>query len=398
MQATAERSDVRAEQYLERVRGILDEVRAAAAETEANRCLPQRIVEQMTTAGMFNVAVPAAWGGLELDPVTHSRGIEMLAQADASAGWCAMIGCDTGYASTHLAEAPARDLFRDLNAATVYVVNPTGAAVPVEGGYNVTGRWTFASGSSHAKVFCLGTLSMTPAGPEMVPGAATPAIRIVAVPRDQVEVIDTWTTTGLRGSASNDVGLTNVFVPAERTFSFFLDHSKRTEPLYQLPNLFVMKLGAIPLGIARGAIDDVLTIAATKRALGNMAAIQESQWLQLAVARAEWKYRQARAFYYEALQDVWNTLARGERLVQAQAVAVHVSMVGAMENCTEVVDSMYRAAGSASLYARHTLDRRLRDIHTAGQHTTFSLDRVADDGKALLGIPVKNSPMISVPE
>lgn len=397
MQATAERNDVRAEQYLERVRGILDEVRAAAAETEANRCLPPRIVDLMAGAGMFNVAVPQAWGGLELDPVTHARGIEMLAQADASAGWCAMIGCDTGYASTHLAEGPARALFADLTAATVYVVNPTGAAVSVEGGYNVTGRWTFASGSSHAKVFCLGTLSMTQAGPEMLP-AGVPAIRIVAIPREQVEVIDTWTTTGLRGSASNDVAVTNVFVPAEHTFSFFLDPSPRTEPLYQLANLFVMKLAAIPLGIARGAIDDVLAIAATKRTLGNMAAIQESQWLQLAVARAEWKYRQARAFYYEAIEDLWGTLARGEKVAQAQAVTVHLSMVGAMENCTEVVDAMYKAGGSASLYARNTLDRRLRDIHTAAQHTTFAPDRVADDGKVLLGMRVANSPMISVPD
>lgn len=397
MQAIAERLDVRAERYLERVQSIVEEVRAAAPETEANRCLPPRIVEQMTNVGMFNVAVPRAWGGLELDPVTHARGIELLAQADASAAWCAMIGCDTGYASTHLAEEAARALFTDLAAATVYVVNPTGAAVPVEGGYNVTGRWTFASGSSHAKVFCLGTLSMTASGPEMLPGGA-PAIRIVAVPRQQVEVVDTWTTTGLRGSASNDVALTNVFVPTQNTFSFFLARSPRTEPLYQLPNLFVQKIGAIPLGIARGAIDDVLAIAASKRTLGKLEAIQESQWLQMAIARAEWKYRQARAFYYEAIQDIWETLERGDRVVQAQLVTSHLSMVGAMENCTEIVDSMYRAAGSASLYARHTLDRRFRDIHTAAQHTTFALDRLADDGKVLLGLPVKNSPMISVPE
>lgn len=397
MQATEERSEARAEHYLDRVRAILDEVRSAAAETEANRCLSPRIVDLMTAAGTFNVAVPQAWGGLELDPVTHARGIELLAQADASAGWCAMIGCDTGYASTRLDDGAARELFADLTAATVYVASPTGAAVTADGGYTVTGRWTFASGSSHAKVFCLGTLVMTPDGPEMVaPGV--PAIRIVAVPREQVEIIDTWTTTGLRGSASHDVAVTNVFVPAARTFSLNRGRSPRTEPLYQLPTLFVMKLGAIPLGIARGAIEDVLAIAARKRSLGNQAAIQESQWLQLAVAKAEWKYRQSRAFYYEAMQDLWDTLARGDRLVQAQTVAVHLSMVGAMENCTEVVDAMYRAAGSASLYARHTLDRRLRDIHTAAQHTTFSLDRVADDGKALLGIPVKHSPLISVPD
>ena len=397
MQATAERIEVRADEYLKGVAAIVDEVRAAAPETEANRRLSPRIVQLMMEAGVFNVAVPQAWGGLELDPITHARGIELLTTADASAGWCAMIGCDTGYAASHLPGEAGRELFTDLSAATVFVLNPTGTAVPTDGGYNVNGRWSFASGSTHAKIFCLGTLQMTATGPEMLP-SGSPAIRVIAVAREQAEVIDTWTTTGLRGSASNDVGLTNVFVPAERTFSFFLDRSPRAEPLYQLPGLFVMKMGAIPLGIARGAIDDVLAIAATKRALGNMNAIQESQWLQLAIARAEWKYRQAREFYYNALHDLWDTLARGERVTQAQAVAVHLSIVGAMENCTEVVDAMYRAGGSAALYARHTLDRRLRDIHTAAQHTVFAPDRVADDGKVLLGLPALNSPIISVPE
>lgn len=394
MQATYDEAAV--ERYLDGIRAILDEVRAAAPETEANRCISPRLVELLTDAGAFAVAVPKAWGGLELDPLTHARGLELLAEADASTAWCAMIGCDTGYTSTRFREEAVAGLFKDLTAATVFVAAPTGAAVPVEGGYAVTGRWTFASGSSHAKVFCFGALVMTGDGPEMAaPGV--PAVRVIAAPRDQVEIIDTWTTTGLRGSASNDVAMTNAFVPAEHTFSLLRDRSPRPEPLYQLPTLFVMKIGGIPLGIARGAIDDVLAIAATKRSLGNVAAIQESQWLQLAVAKAEWKYRQARAFYYDAMGDLWATLARGERVTQEQAVAVHLSLIGAMENCTEVVDAMYRAAGSASLYARHTLDRRLRDIHTAGQHTTFAADRVADDGKALLGLPVPNSPLISVP-
>lgn len=397
MQATANRTDSPADQYLEGVRSILDPIRAAAPETEANRQLPAAIVELMQKAGVFAVAVPRSWGGLELDPVTHARGVELLATADASAGWCAMIGCDTGYASAHLEDAVGRELFADPTAATVFVVNPTGAAIPTEGGYTVTGRWTFASGSSHAKVFCLGCLVPTDSGPRML-GPGRPDIRVVEIPAEQVQVIDTWTTTGLRGSASHDVAVTNLFVPEERTFGFFTDPMRRPGPLYQLPNLFLFKIAAIPLGIARGAIDDVLAIAATKRTLGNFSAINEQQWLQTAVARAEFKYRQARSFYYEALSAVWDTLERGEMPVQRQMVDLHLSMVGAMENCTEIVDSMYRAAGSASLYARHTLDRRFRDIHTAGQHTTFAADRISDDGKVLLGIAVPNSPMISVPD
>lgn len=395
MQATTERTETAAADYLARVRGLLDAVRAAAPETEANRQLPPAIVEQMTAAGVFSVAVPKSWGGPELDPVTHALGIELLAQADASAAWCAMIGCDTGYASAHFEDSVARSLFADPTAATVFVVNPTGAAVPTEGGYNVTGRWTFASGSSHAKVFCLGCIVPTDSGPAML-GPGLPDIRIIGIPREQAQVLDTWTTTGLRGSASHDVAVTNLFVPAERTFSFAADPIHRPGDLYRLRNLFILKIAAIPLGIARGAIDDVLAIAATKRTLGSQKSISEQSWLQTAIAEAEYKYRQSRAFYYEALGELWATLQAGEMPEQRQLVDVHLAMVGAMAACTEVVDSMYRAAGSASLYARHTLDRRFRDIHTAGQHTSFAPDRVADDGKVILGLDVPNSPMISV--
>jgi alkylation response protein AidB-like acyl-CoA dehydrogenase len=392
MQATREPT-VAAEDYLGRVQEILPQIRDAAPSCEAARQLTPEIAELLREAGAFAVAVPRSWGGPELDPVTHARGIEMLSAADASAGWCAMIGCDTGYFSAYLDEPVARELFVDLTAATATVVNPTGAAVPTEGGYTVTGRWAFASGCTHAKVFTLGCLVPTDAGPRMLaPGQ--PEIRLVVIPASQAEIMDTWTTTGVRGSGSHDVAVTNLFVPAERSFSLFNEPSRRPGPLYKLRTLFVSKMGGVPLGIARGAIDDVLAVAHTRRAMGSLTPVAEQDWLQTAIAQAEMKLGQARAFYYESLAKLWDELQAGEATKDTRA-RLHLSVVGTLQSCTEIVDSMYRAGGSSALYAPKTLDRRLRDIHTIGQHVIFAHNGVADAGKVILSLPVTGSLVFS---
>lgn len=383
MLATPERAQTAAA-YLDAVRAILDPVRAAAPEIESARRLPPAVVEMIRGAGMFGVAVPRDWGGLELDAVTISEGIEILAAADASAAWCAMIGCDTGFASSHLDDATARDLWTDPLHASVFVANPTGTAVACEGGYTVTGRWTFASGSTHAPVYALACLTMTDSGPKMVT-PTVPEVRMAVLPASQAEVIDTWTTTGLRGSGSHDVAVTGVFVPEGHTFLMAPSDVKREGPLWRYVMLFAAKLAPVGLGIARAAIDDVVGIAASKRALGDRAVIQDQQWLQLAVANAEVSLGQARAYYYECLGTLWYELLQGGMPSRESQAKLFASQIGAIERCVEVVDAMYKAAGSNALYARGSLDRRLRDIHTMSQHTACSPNWMAEMGQVFLG-------------
>lgn len=385
MQATPDSPEVRSREYLERVRGLLEPIRAAAPEIEAARQLPPEVAGLMQAAGMFAAAAPKAWGGLELDPVTQIEAIETLAAADASAAWCAMIGCDTGYIGAFLEEMPARALISDPARASAFVANPTGVAIPAEGGYTVTGRWTFASGSTHSAVFALGCLVPGPDGPRMA-NERTPEIRVAVVPAEEARIIDTWTTTGVRGSGSHDIAVDGVFVPECNTFTLFPARMTRTEPLYRFPMLFTFKLGAVALGCARGAIDDVIAISASKGSFGTRSKIRDQEWLHVAVARAETTFGQARAFYYEAMRAAWAEMQNGEHPAPMTHARLNLAQAGAVERCVEVVDAMYRAGGSASLYAKHTLDRRLRDIHTMGQHTVVSHRAIAESGRVLLGL------------
>jgi len=370
--------------YLERVRAICPPVKDAASRIEEARRLPPDIVELLRTAGMFSVAVPRAWGGLELDPISICEAIELLAAADGSAAWCAMIGCDTGFASAHLEDSCGREVWTDPLHASVFVANPTGVATVAEGGYSVTGRWTFASGSTHAPVYALGCLTMTDSGPRMAT-ETVPEVRMVVLPASQAEVIDTWTTTGLRGSGSHDVAVSDAFIPEGHTFVMAPSAVKREGPLWRYVMLFATKLAPVALGITRAAIDDVVTMAATKRSLGDRASIQDQQWLQLAIARAEIAYGQARAFYYESLRAVWDELLAGGMPARESQARLYAAQIGAVERCVEVVAAMYKAAGSAALYAPAALDRRLRDVHTIYQHTACSPNWLAEMGQVFLG-------------
>ncbi|MEO8541489.1 MAG: acyl-CoA dehydrogenase family protein [bacterium] len=383
MKTIPDRADPAAAAYLQRIGALKETLRAAAPEIEAARQLTPAIAELLRDAGVFSVAVPKAWGGLELDPVTHALAIESLAEADASAAWCAMIGCDTGYIGAFLEESAATELITDVTRASAFVANPTGQAVPCEGGYTVSGRWTFASGSTHSNVFALGCLVPGETGPRMV-NERTPELRVVVMPANRAEVVDTWTTTGVRGSGSHDIAVDSVFVPDRHTFVLAPPKMTRQEPLYRFPMLFTFKLGAVALGCARGAIDDILAIAARKSTFGSATPIKDQEWFATAIARAEMTLGQARAFYYEATEAAWAEMQAGAHPSKQTHARLNIAQIGAIERCIEVVDAMYRAGGSASLYSRNTLDRRLRDIHTIGQHTVISHRSLLDSGKMLV--------------
>ena len=185
---------------------------------------------------------------------------------------------------------------------------------------------------------------------------------------------------------SHDIAANGVVVPESHTFPLNPARMTRTEPLYRFPMLFTFKLGAVALGSARAAIDDVLDISAKKATFGTTKVIRDQEWLHVAIARAEMTYAQARASYYEATRAVWAEMLAGEHPSKLTVARMNLAQIGAVERSIEIVDAMYKAGGSASLYARNTLDRRLRDVHTMGQHTVMSHRSLTESGRALLGL------------
>src|SRR5271169_3694755 len=275
--------------------GLTEQIRAARDEIETGRRIPPSIAAAMEQAGVFGMVMPRAWGGPELDPLTQIRVIEALAMADGSVGWCAMIGCDSGYVSAFLDQDVACAMYPDLMVATGAAATTTGQALRVPSGYRVSGRFPFVSGCHLSEWAWLGCTVIEDGAPS-VDINGVPETRQCFLQLQQCEILDTWYTTGLCGTGSNDLVIRDVFVPEEHTFSFQDPWLiKRPGPLYAFPLMFIAKGPGTALGIARHAIDSLIVSAAGKPArrytLGEgveaAKVLRDDVYIQDAVGRAE---------------------------------------------------------------------------------------------------------------
>jgi indole-3-acetate monooxygenase len=210
-------------------------------------------------------------------------------------------------------------------------------------------------------------------------------------PASQAQVLDTWYSTGLRGSGSHDVALKDAFVPEARTVSFPDIQSHRRGPLYDHVYTFAYLVPAATLGIARHAIDAFIDIATHREITiaslaGQKILLKMSPHVQVAVSRAEGLVRSARSLVYDVVNEIWDTLVRGNRLSYQLRASFALAMTNAHRSCTEAVDLLYKANGGSSVYNRCPLDRCFRDIHTISQHHFASLAFDEKAGQVLLGL------------
>jgi alkylation response protein AidB-like acyl-CoA dehydrogenase len=369
-------------------------IRDAADEIERARRLTKPIVDGLRHAGVFGMSMPRAWGGPELDPLTQFRVLEALAMADGSVGWCAMINCDGGYITAFLDDHVGRSMYPDLQLGTAAAASPTGQAEAVPGGYRISGRFPFSSGCQHCEWVWVGCLVVANGSP-VVNGDGVPETRQCLLRLSECEILDTWYTTGLRGTGSNDLLVKDAFVPAERTFSFQdLQLVKRPGPLYAFPFMFASKSGPVALGIARHALDVLIETATTKTArrytvgeqLEPAKMMRDDVFIQQAVGRADTMLTSARGYLFEVMGDFWSTLVRGEAPSPTQVArftATHAFVAGV---CVEVVQLVYKAVGGTAVYQKGPLDRCLRDVLTMNQHVIGTPRTYEMSGRLLLGM------------
>lgn len=379
---------------LEAARALAPRIRDAAPEIDRDRRLTPGIVQALKEAGVFGMTMPREWGGPELDPMMQMRVIEALAEADGSVGWCAMINSDGGYCSAFLDQAVAREMYRDLEAPTGSSLVFTGRAEKVAGGYRVNGRWPFVSGCQHSD-WIAGTCMVYENGSQRMITDGIPERRVCFVSASECEVLDTWHTTGLRGSGSNDVAIRDVFVSDERSTAFPFRAIRKT-PLYVWPMMFAYNLPAVTLGIARGVINTFAEIAARKQvtsslATGHPVMLRDEVYAQTMIAHAEALVGSARTYIFDRMENIWRTLIAGERLALTQRALYRLAVAHAHTACLEAVEGLYKAFGAAAIYASGPFDRPLRDLMTINQHTMNSLKLQETVGQILLGLEVRDS-------
>ena len=357
-----------------------------AAEIERARRIPPDVSAQMAQAGFYRMFVPAAYGGLEVPPHVASQVFEALARADASCGWVAFIGATSGAMLARLPPDTARTIFADPMTLMCGVFAPSGTAATTAGGFIVNGHWQWGSGSQNAR-WILGGCTISDDGELLRTSSGAPRNHMLVFAPEQVHFLDTWHVSGLRGSGSLDFEVHDAFVPESHAVGYLIQ-SNPDRPLYQFPQFALLALGiaAVTLGVARGAIDEIIALATTKVRAGSSTALANRPHAQMEVAKAEANLRSARAFYYETIEAAWDQALRGEPIPVEQRRDVRLATTHAVQASVLAVDAMYTLAGGTSVYETSDLQRRFRDVHVATQHVMVAPSTLETVGRLLLGI------------
>jgi len=363
-------------------------VRAAATDAEQMRQTPPALAAEITRAGIYQMYLPRSMGGPETPPLTAFRVVEELSKADGSVGWCAMIATALSLNAGRLPVEVGRELagtpadYRGAGSARV-----GGKAWAVAAGYRVKGRWNFASGIQNANwLYC--TCVMMDGDTPRVTAAGTPRLRAVWVPREQVAIVDTWSVMGMRGTGSQDFTVDDVFVPAAR--SCLSDAPPcETGPLFNQRAWYVTlwtPSAANALGIARGAIDSFIEIAATEASTLSSHLLRDRTMVQARIGEAEAIVNAARAYVFDTVGRLWDTLCTGEVPTDQQIAQARLALVHAMHESVRAVDKVFHAAGTNAIYTRLPLERAFRDLHVAVQHGAALPSYFESAGKVLLGL------------
>lgn len=359
-----------------------------SAEFEQARRLPADVSDAMAKAGIYRMFVPQSLGGSETSPLVSSQVFETLAQGDAACGWVAFIAATSGSSLARIETSTAKQMFASPQTMLAGVFAPNGKAVKSGEDYILNGQWQWGSGTQNADWVLAGSMVIDPEQP----ADAKPRAHMCLVPKDAIEFLDTWHSTGLRGTGSTDFKLTDHRVPSAHIVGLEVRKMPDT-PLFQFPNftLLALGIGAVSMGIARAALNEFVDLAQQKKRISSSSTIAERSHTQMQIATAEAKLRSARAFYYDSVEQAWERAMAGDIVDVDQRRNLRLATTHAVMASAEVVDCAYNLAGGVSVYQSSNLQRHFRDIHVATQHIMVAPSTLETTGRLFLGLPTNTA-------
>jgi len=375
---------------LARAERVAPLLKAAAARIDAARELPPDVLAALHEARIFRLMLPRFLGGDELDPVSLSHVTQTIAAADASTAWCLGQGSGCAMSAAYLAPDTARKVFGPPDAVLAWGAGAQGKARATKGGYVASGKWFFASGSRHAtwlgghcKVF------EADGSPRLGPDGAQ-AERTMLFRRGQATIDDVWHVVGLRGTGSDGYAISELFVPESETLNRD-DVSGRVydSPVYRfsITLVFAAAFSGVALGVARGALDDLRTLALEKTPRGATRSLREDPVFQTHLAELEGRWRAARAYVDATFAEAWRGSEGRDALTMNQRMDIRLAATTAIGQATDLTAAAYRAAGATAIFNANAFERRLRDSHAVSQQAQARGTHFETVGRHLLGLP-----------
>lgn len=315
--------------------------------------------------------------------------IEEVSRIDSAAGWNLMLSTVVDPFGAWFSDDGAAEVFGDRDTILAAAFNPPRTAVPVEGGYRVTGRTTFVSGA-HQADWIGGLAHVVDDGRPRLGTDGEPVTLLTMLPRGDVEIVDNWNTLGMCGTGSHDVAVSDMFVPEARAPAFVpLKNPSATYggPLYRIATWLGTCGTAVPsLGIARAAIDGLIELATRKTPAYTQKTLRDRAVVQLQLARAEAALGAARAYLYGVWTDAWAHLIAGGAVTMEHKVRFQLAATNAALAAADAVDLVHAAAGATAIRREHAFQRHFRDAHVITQHAFICASRYESVGQVLLGL------------
>ena len=376
--------------WVTRAQGLQDKIAAAADETETQGKVPSDIMEALHDKEMFRMALPRSIGGGESSPLMLMKAVEAVAQADASTAWCVGQGTGCTWGSGYISHDVCKDIFGPRDAILAWGPPAKAMAIPVDGGYRVTGEWRFGSGSRNATWLGGHSRVCDEAGEPMKGEDGKPVMRTMLFPKSSAEMIDVWQVMGLRGTGSDNYKVTDLFVPAEYT-TWRDSQPDRVEmgPLYNIPLLtsYGIMFSGLTLGVARTMLEDFKKLAETKVGGGMTTVLRENAVIQSQVSVNEAKLRSSRAFLIEMIEEYWNVQCSGEPPSYDVRARLRLAITYAMNQAQEVANFAFQACGTNAIFEVNPFERRFRDIHTVLAQGQSHVSNYEPVGQVLMGLP-----------
>jgi alkylation response protein AidB-like acyl-CoA dehydrogenase len=351
----------------------------ASEEIEKERALTPAVLDAMHDAQLFRLTLPQRDNGFELPVPALAQVAEIIAGADASAGWCLGQAFGCAMSAAFMDATPAKEVFGSREAVLAWGAGVQGRMDATDGGYLVSGTWRFASGSHHATWLGGHSKVFEKDGSPREGASGRQADRTALFPRDQADMADDWHVMGLRGTRSEGYTVENLFVPEGLT----LDRDTPEEcqidtTLFRFPttNVYAAVFSSVSLGIAQSAFDDLKVLGMTKHARAAQTSMRDSPIFQSKLAELRAQLESARAYKHAVLSEIWETVDNTGELTMDDRARIRLATTYAINEATSVMEQIYRLAGSTAIFDNAPFERRFRDIHAVsqqvqGRHTNF---------------------------
>jgi indole-3-acetate monooxygenase len=373
-------ADVDAQPLVQAAAALRAVIRKYRDEIDREQRLPKALVEQCHAAGFYRMLRPRELDGLAADPLTYLRVVELLAEGAGSVGWNLCNNNIAQLVALGLPPAGIDEIFRGGGEVAIAgtAVQGGGRAVPVDGGYRVTGRWPFGTGCMESP-WMLGSFQIFD-GDHVRPSPDGRSVYWRGVfGRSEVQIVEgSWDVSGLRATGSFDWTVDDVFLPERRTMVHAgvpLDNQWSHWPgvSYALPAQAWIgpHHSAVITGICRAGIDALIELASEKTPRGRSERLCDSPQVQDAVGRADAMLNAGRAYRTATITELWNTVAAGEPTTLEQRTRCRLAAAHAADSAREAMDLMFRNGGSTSYRRESRLSECWRDLQVVGQAVTL---------------------------